>query len=161
MERGASLRSLTSHSPEETKTIAGKLGSFLEKGDILSLTGDLGAGKTCFVQGLARALDLDLNITSPTFTLIKEYSGHLPLYHFDAYRLSSPQELIELGYEEYFFNSGVTVVEWGDRVASLFPQDFLEIEFHRLDGNNRRLLIKPHNNKWKVKVERWIKLCSS
>lgn len=155
------MRSLTSHSPQETKAIAGKLTVLLEKGDIVSLTGDLGAGKTCFVQGLAQAMNLDFNITSPTFTLIKEYTGPLPLYHFDVYRLSSTQELVEIGYEEYFFDSGITVVEWGDKVAPLFPEDFLEIEFHRLKGNNRKLIIKPYGNKWKAKVERWMELCSS
>lgn len=148
---------VTTRSPSQTKSLAKKLASLLQPGDIISLTGDLGAGKTCFTQGLAQGLNIKSNITSPTFNIIKEYySGSLPLYHFDVYRFQSAAQLIELGYEEYFFGRGVTIIEWGDRILTLFPPDYLEIEFTRLGERVRQLRISAHGVNWQKKIKRWL-----
>jgi tRNA threonylcarbamoyladenosine biosynthesis protein TsaE len=152
---------LISNSVDETKKMAKKLASLFEAGDIISLTGDLGAGKTSFVQGLAQALDITLQIISPTFTLIREYPGKPPLYHFDVYRLKNIQELVELGYEEYFFGEGVCVIEWGDKIRELLPAEHLEIEFRRESENRRKLFVRAYGDKWRNKAKKWVKLCSS
>src|SRR3972149_9195313 len=101
---------LTTNSETETKQLAKSLAKALRPGDIISLTGDLGAGKTRFVQGLADGLGVNEAVTSPTFTIIRSYEGRLPLHHFDVYRLSGLRDLDHLGYEEYFFGDGVTVI---------------------------------------------------
>lgn len=145
---------LTTKSAEETKALAQRLAAELSEGDVLNLTGELGAGKTAFSQGLAAGLGVEDRVTSPTFSIIKEYSGRLPLYHMDVYRLSSPAELVDLGYEEYFFGDGVTVVEWGDKVSELFPPDFLEIVFE-LDGiDGRKITFIPRGRRWSEMIGR-------
>ncbi|MEW6189136.1 MAG: tRNA (adenosine(37)-N6)-threonylcarbamoyltransferase complex ATPase subunit type 1 TsaE [Actinomycetota bacterium] len=150
---------VVTYSPEETKELARRLAPLLRAGDVLSLTGDLGAGKTCFTQGLGEALGIKRRITSPTFNLIKEYKNTLPLYHFDLYRLDSPLEMLDLGYEEYFFGDGITVIEWGDKVVSLLPSNYLEISFKRLlDENVRELRIFPHGPYWEKATKEWIKV---
>ncbi len=113
----------------------------LQPGDVITLNGDLGAGKTCFAGGVARGLGINERITSPTFTLINEYDGPLPLYHLDVYRLESPEELEDLGYEEYFYGSGVTLIEWAEQVEQYLPAERLDIfiEKHSEDDNIRVL----------------------
>lgn len=148
----------TTNSPNQTQKLALELASFLSAGDILALTGDLGAGKTCFVQGLARGLSVKKKITSPTFNLIKEYPGRLPLYHFDVYRLKSLDELVDLGYEEYFFSRGITVVEWGEKIRPLFGASYLEINFKRkLKENERQIKLIPRGKYWQKKVVKLVK----
>jgi len=147
-------------SSSETQKFAEKLAPFLRAGDIISLTGDLGAGKTYFTQGLARGLGIDEKITSPTFTLIKEYSNinGVSLFHFDVYRLKSLQEMLDIGYDEYFFGDGVTVVEWGDKITPLISDEFLEIELKRLsDENTRKIKIITHGRRWEKAVKNWLK----
>lgn len=103
----------TTHSPEETEEFAARFAPRLRPGDVLAMSGDLGAGKTAFVRGLARGLGYDGPVQSPTFTLVNEYlGGRLPLFHFDLYRLSDPEELYDLGFEEYPDRGGVCAVEW-------------------------------------------------
>lgn len=101
-----------SHSAEETFALAKRVADKLKGGEIILLNGDLGAGKTTFTKGLARALGVKETVTSPTFTYVKEYDGRLTLYHFDMYRVSDADEVYELGLEEYFYKGGVVVVEW-------------------------------------------------
>ncbi len=113
----------------ETYEYGHKLAGELKAGQVVALTGDLGAGKTTLSKAIAEGLNITEPISSPTFTIIKEYeSGDIPLYHFDVYRLSDPEELYELGYEEYFFGKGITVVEWADKVMDLIPDDAVKIE---------------------------------
>lgn len=103
----------TTHSPEETEAVAAELASSLRGGDVLAMSGDLGAGKTAFVRGLARGLGYTGPVQSPTFTIVNEYlGGRLPLFHFDLYRLGDAEELYELGFEEYPARGGVCAVEW-------------------------------------------------
>jgi tRNA threonylcarbamoyladenosine biosynthesis protein TsaE len=147
---------VTTYSPAQTQALAEKLVPFLKPGDVISLTGDLGAGKTCFVQGLAHGLKIKNHVTSPTFNIIKEYAGLLPLYHFDVYRFKSAEQLIELGYEEYFFGEGVSVIEWGDKISKLLPSDYLEIEFRDPGEETRELKILPHGFCWEKTTKRWL-----
>lgn len=112
----------------ETQQVARLLGTLTAPGTVVVLTGPLGAGKTTFTRGLAQGLGIDASlVSSPTFTLIHEYPGDPPLYHFDAYRLDDPGEFVELGPEEYFDGRGVCVVEWGERVRAQLPPDHLEV----------------------------------
>lgn len=106
---------LRSESAERTRRLGELLGALLQPGDMLLLTGDLGAGKTTLTQGIGAGLGVKGVINSPTFTLLKEYEGRLPLYHFDLYRIESPDEVYSLGFEDYFQTDGVSVVEWAER----------------------------------------------
>jgi tRNA threonylcarbamoyladenosine biosynthesis protein TsaE len=111
-----------SHSTDETLAIGRNFGTALRRGDVLALCGDLGAGKTHFVKGLAAALGADAAVTSPTFTLIHEYlGGRLPLYHFDFYRLEDEDEALKIGLDEYLDGDGVCVIEWADKFPGLLP----------------------------------------
>jgi tRNA threonylcarbamoyladenosine biosynthesis protein TsaE len=115
-----------SHSPADTELLAGVLAAASEPGTVIGLDGDLGAGKTAFSQGFARHLGVGDNVNSPTFTIIKEYEGRLPLYHMDVYRLSL-HEADELGLDEYFFGRGVCLVEWSSIISELMPPRHLHI----------------------------------
>jgi len=123
----------------ETEALGANLANELKKGDIIGLTGDLGAGKTCLARGIAKGLGVKEHITSPTFTIIHEYhSGTLPLYHFDVYRMDGSDEMYELGYEEFFYGDGVCVVEWADIVDDLIPQGAILIHLE-YDGHEGRI----------------------
>lgn len=122
------MRIVETNSPEETWALAAELAEELGPGTVMALHGDLGAGKTCFVQGLAAALGIDEPITSPTYTLIGEYEGRLPLHHIDLYRLSGPEEALGLGIEEYFDVDGITAIEWAERAEGLLPPDLMHIQ---------------------------------
>lgn len=126
----------------QTQALASALGRYLEPGDMIVLTGDLGAGKTCFTQGLAGGLGVTGRVSSPTYTIIHVHEGRLPLYHFDLYRLDTPQQLEAIGYEDYFFGPGVTVIEWGDKVVELLPGDYLTVEFHRSAKDDEMRILK-------------------
>lgn len=126
---------------EETSRIGEKLGKQLKMGNIICLSGDLGAGKTAFTKGVAKGLGVEDYVTSPTYTIINEYEGILPLYHFDVYRLNDVEEMYELGYEEYFFGDGVVVLEWADIVKEIIPKERLWITILNTKGDNTREII--------------------
>ncbi len=126
---------------EETEALARQLASRLKPGDILCLTGDLGAGKTTFTKALGNGLGVEEDITSPTFTLIQEYQGELPVYHFDVYRMKDPSEFNDLGAEEYFNGDGICVVEWADLVEEYLPEKRLWIRIQWLDTEKRRICL--------------------
>ena len=115
------------HSEEETLIIGKKIGETAKEGQIYCLNGDLGVGKTVFTKGFALGLDIDEHITSPTFTIVNEYEGRLNFYHFDVYRIEDPEELYEIGYEEYFFGNGVCLVEWAELIKELLPDNIINI----------------------------------
>lgn len=117
-----------SNSYEETQKIAADFAKTLKEGDVLCMYGDLGVGKTAFVQGLAKGLGIDEPITSPTFTIVNEYSGTLPLYHFDVYRIADSDEMYEIGYEEYVYGDGVSVIEWPQLIDDILPETRYDIE---------------------------------
>lgn len=134
---------ILSKSPGETKEIARKLGRTLKKGDIVALIGELGSGKTCFTQGLMKGLGVKVNkITSPSFVLINEYRGRLPVYHFDIYRLNNIQEVVDLGYEEYFYGNGVTIIEWADKIKELLPKKCIMVNLKVISENERKINIR-------------------
>jgi tRNA threonylcarbamoyladenosine biosynthesis protein TsaE len=115
----------------ETFQLAKMLGQLLQQGDFIALNGDLGAGKTVFAKGVAAGLEICEPVTSPTFTIVQEYQGRLPFFHFDTYRLSDCWDLEDMGYEEYFYGNGVCLVEWSEKVAPLLPGDYLEITIEK------------------------------
>jgi tRNA threonylcarbamoyladenosine biosynthesis protein TsaE len=135
-----------SKKPEETMGFSEKLGSLLQPGDVLALEGDLGAGKTTFTKGLAKGLDIKRNVNSPTFTIIKEYHGRLPLYHMDVYRVEDSFE--DLGFDEYFEGNGVTVVEWAHLVKEQLPEELLTIYLYLDDHDSRRLVLEPKGKRY-------------
>jgi tRNA threonylcarbamoyladenosine biosynthesis protein TsaE len=120
-----------------TTELGFRLGQLLTPGDVVVLTGELGAGKTTLAQGLARGLGVTGPVTSPTFTLIHEHQGRWPFYHLDAYRLEDPAAVCELGLEEYFYGQGVTAIEWGERLGELLPSQHLRIELEYGPGGGR------------------------
>ncbi|WP_271004473.1 tRNA (adenosine(37)-N6)-threonylcarbamoyltransferase complex ATPase subunit type 1 TsaE [Listeria seeligeri] len=127
----------------DTKLFAKKLGEKLQAGDVLLLEGDLGAGKTTFTKGIGEGLLIPQMIKSPTFTIIREYKkGRLPLYHMDVYRLEDASA-DDLGLEEYFYGSGVSVVEWAQFVKEDLPSEYLEIRLFHMDENTRKMVVKP------------------
>jgi tRNA threonylcarbamoyladenosine biosynthesis protein TsaE len=116
---------------DETQKIAADFAKTLKAGDVICMYGDLGAGKTAFVQGLARGLDIEEPITSPTFTIVNEYSGRLPLYHFDVYRIADSDEMYEIGYEEYVYGDGVSVIEWPQLIDDILPEKRYDITIEK------------------------------
>ncbi|HZJ76210.1 MAG TPA: tRNA (adenosine(37)-N6)-threonylcarbamoyltransferase complex ATPase subunit type 1 TsaE [Oscillospiraceae bacterium] len=126
--------------------IAEKLGELVNSGDIICMSGDLGAGKTTFTQALAVSLDVKDYVTSPTFILINEYQGRIPLYHFDVYRIGDISEMEDLGYDEYFYSDGVCVIEWADLIKDILPQDYLWIEIKITGAESRRICFTGTND---------------
>ena len=137
---------LTSASIERTHALGRALGELARAGDVVLLEGELGAGKTAFTQGIGLGLGVAATINSPTFTILKEYEGRLPLYHFDLYRLDEPDELYELGFEDYFTGGGVCVVEWAERgefkdeEEPVWNGDWLRVAL-RITGEDERTLV--------------------
>jgi tRNA threonylcarbamoyladenosine biosynthesis protein TsaE len=137
-----------------TTAVGAALAPLLRPSDVVSLTGDLGAGKTTFVQGAARALGVQEAVLSPTFTLVRAYRGSVPIYHLDVYRLDRIQDVIDLGFEEILDGGGIVFIEWGDAVGALLPESHLQIELTLLedDVNRRRLAVAGSGRPW---AERW------
>lgn len=147
---------LVSRTPTQTRTVAAAVAGVLRPGDVVALTGELGAGKTCFVQGAAAALGVTDRVTSPSFMLRKEYEGNYPVLHLDIYRLETMQEIIDLGYEDAFDAARITFIEWGDAMSPLLPRDHLEVEFRlpeiqpdaELGDEERRIVVRPRGEDW-------------
>ena len=131
-----------SESPEQTRQIGRLLADVLEPGAVVAVRGELAAGKTLLVRAIAEALGADPEeIASPTFVLVREYAGRVPLYHVDAYRLKGPDEFLDLGGDEYLFGDGVCLIEWADRIASVLPDDRLEVQIDITGEQSRRIRI--------------------
>ncbi len=127
-------------SPEATVALGRRLAERLELGDVLALSGDLGAGKTHLVKGICAGLGVPpAAVTSPTFTIVNEYHGDGPVFHLDAYRIERPEEFFDLGYETYFFGDGVCLVEWPERVAALIPEHAVWLRLTHSGGDTRRI----------------------
>lgn len=135
---------IESRNVDETRRIGRLLGEILAAGDVVSLVGPLGAGKTSLAQGLAAGLAVADRVTSPTFNLVNEYAGRCPVYHLDLYRLEGREDLADLGLEDYLAGDGVTVVEWGERFPGLLPDDHLEVIIGRgTDSGWRTIRFSP------------------
>ena len=128
---------ITTNHPDDTLGLGEELGKLLRPGDVVALFGDLGAGKTTLTKGIAAGMGVAADVHSPTFTLIHEHPGRVPLYHVDLYRLEREEEVADIGIEEYVHGDGVTVIEWADRMRSLLPEDRLDVTM-RIVGDCRR-----------------------
>ena len=129
-----------SHSPEDTEHIGEELGRTLSPGSVVAYRGGLGMGKTAFTRGLARGLGCAGRVTSPTFTIVNEYDGATPLFHFDMYRLDSSDDLFDIGWEDYLARGGVCAVEWSERVDDAMPADTLRVDIARGTGESDRII---------------------
>lgn len=136
---------ITTHSEKETITIAQNIESEKFPNMVICLNGDLGSGKTVFTKGFAHSMGID-EITSPTFTIIKEYEGELPLYHMDVYRLEEQED--NLGISEYFDKGGVTIIEWASMIKNILPEERLDIKIKIVDENTRVIVLNPHGEKY-------------
>ena len=149
--------SVTTRSAEQTRILGASLAPTLLPGDVISLAGDLGAGKTTFVQGLAGGLGVQHRVTSPTFTLVHEYDGRYPIVHLDVYRLDSIQEVLDLGFEELLEPGGILIVEWGEAVLPLLPRRYLEVEIRRVEDveadEQRHVRFRPRGPGWDHKLD--------
>jgi tRNA threonylcarbamoyladenosine biosynthesis protein TsaE len=132
---------VTTRTPEETERAGQALAERLVAGDVVAISGELGAGKTCFVRGVARALGVRQTVSSPTFVLVNHYAGRLPVVHLDAYRTTSLTEVIDLGFDELIASGGVTLIEWADKLAPLLPPDAIRVHIEGLGDEPRRIRI--------------------
>jgi tRNA threonylcarbamoyladenosine biosynthesis protein TsaE len=146
---------LTAGAPEDTMAVGEAVASLLREGDVIALTGELGAGKTTFVRGAARALGFEGAVASPTFTLVREYQGGVRIYHVDVYRLERVQDVLDLGLDEMVAEGGVLLVEWGDAVEGLLPDDHLLAEITLVgEGDARRIVVTGMGPSWATRWER-------
>jgi tRNA threonylcarbamoyladenosine biosynthesis protein TsaE len=152
-------------SVDDTRSLAAEIAALSRSGDLLLLAGDLGAGKTSFVQGFGRALGVEEPITSPTFVLVHTYEGIVPVVHVDVYRLDHLQELLDLGIGELLDAGGVTLIEWGDVVLPALPSDFLEVRLELGDGDDERVVrVRANGSSWagrheplRKALDRWLR----
>lgn len=131
------------HSSNQTQKAGAVLGRLLQAGDVILLEGELGAGKTTFTKGVGQGLGVEGYVNSPTFTLVNEYQGRLPLYHMDCYRLESPREALDLGIEEYLYGDGATIIEWPERITEVLPQEFLRVKLGYVNDTKRTIRLEP------------------
>ena len=128
------------NSPAETEAVGAALAAILTPGTIIAYTGDLGAGKTAFTRGLARGLGCTGRVTSPTFTIVNEYEGKVPLFHFDMYRLGDSDDLFDIGWEDYLARGGVCAVEWSENVEDALEEDTIRVDIRRGEGDDDRII---------------------
>src|SRR3989338_6036669 len=143
------------HSPAETKALGRRLAPAVRPGDVLALCGDLGSGKTTFVQGLAKGLKVREAVTSPSFVLVREYPGRLPVYHLDLFRLNRLDDLETIGYDEYLAGQGVTHIEWGHKMRQALPRGYVELAFTVAGDTPRTIAAIPHGPRATGLVREW------
>ncbi|MBR5428425.1 MAG: tRNA (adenosine(37)-N6)-threonylcarbamoyltransferase complex ATPase subunit type 1 TsaE [Clostridia bacterium] len=131
-----------SNSERETEAVGSQLAEKLSPGSVVALFGDLGAGKTAFVRGLARGLGLEARVSSPTFTIVNEYLGKTPLFHFDMYRIGGSDELFDIGWDDYLYRGGVCAVEWSENIADALPSDTVRVEISKAGDTSRIIDIR-------------------
>lgn len=145
---------IKSFSDEESKEIAARLTLLLQPGDIITLEGELGAGKTTFTKGIAQGLGVKRMVNSPTFTIVKEYDGRIPLYHMDAYRLEHSEE--DIGFSEYFNGKGLSVIEWAKFIEEFLPTERLNVKINYLGENSRLIEFDPTGEHYKKVIKRFM-----
>jgi tRNA threonylcarbamoyladenosine biosynthesis protein TsaE len=147
---------LNSHSPEQTQLLGSYLGELAQKADVFLLVGELGTGKTCLVQGIARGLDVKEYAFSPSFVILREYRGRLNLYHIDLYRLDHIEEIADLGLEEYFCGDGVCVVEWAEKGLQVVPPGnlLITIQYISASRTGRSICLQPQGKRYCEMIER-------
>jgi tRNA threonylcarbamoyladenosine biosynthesis protein TsaE len=134
---------VNTHSEAETEQVGEKLGKLLKPGSVVALFGDIGAGKTAFVRGLVRATGFNGRVTSPTYSIVNEYNGPIPVFHFDMYRLRGDEEFYELGWEDYLVRGGICVVEWSERIIDALPENAIHVTLKAL-GDERLIRIEEN-----------------
>jgi tRNA threonylcarbamoyladenosine biosynthesis protein TsaE len=144
---------LITHGPEETRELGRTIGNLAQAGDVILLTGDLGAGKTCLTQGIAFGLGAKDYALSPTFVIMRRLRGRLPLYHIDLYRLDRVAETEDLGLDDYFYGDGISVVEWAEKAEALMPFERLSIQIEYLSENERRFRLKSNGLRFDSLIE--------
>jgi tRNA threonylcarbamoyladenosine biosynthesis protein TsaE len=147
-----------SHSEVQTRRLGVRLGELLEGGEVIALQGELGTGKTRWVQGVGQGLRVGQHITSPTFTLVSEYPGRLTLYHIDLYRINQVAEALAFGLEDYLYGDGVCLIEWAERVAEVLPPDRLWITFYYLDDTKRRITMHADGDRYQKLLKEFQRL---
>lgn len=130
------------NSVHETEALGARLGKAVENGAVIAMYGDLGAGKTAFVRGLASGMGIDARVSSPTFTIVNEYAGERELFHFDMYRLGSSDELFDIGWDDYLKRNGVCVVEWSENVEDAFDGGEIKVTINRISDESRKITIE-------------------
>jgi tRNA threonylcarbamoyladenosine biosynthesis protein TsaE len=130
---------------EETEEIGRQLGKWVTSGDVIALYGELGTGKTVLVRGLASSLGVRGRVESPSFTIVCEHEGRIPLYHMDLFRLSSVEEILKIGYEEYLYGDGVCAIEWAEKMGPLLPRRRLDVRLRHIGENRRRIEVTPYH----------------
>ena len=143
------------NSEQETETLAKQLAALLHPADVLTLEGDLGAGKTTFTKSVAKGLGITRNVNSPTFTILKQYEGRLPLNHLDVYRLADSDE--DLGWDELFYGDAVSIIEWARLIEADLPPERLAIQISRLDNDKRKFTFTPYGNRYEQLCEELFK----
>ena len=133
---------VSTHNEKETTAFGEKFAKKLQPGDVVAFTGDLGAGKTAFIRGVAMGMELEARVSSPTFTIVNEYIGKIPLLHFDMYRLGDSDELFEIGWEDYLERGGVCAVEWSENVMDAFSTDTIFVNIEKIGDTERRITVK-------------------
>ena len=147
---------IITNNSEETIELGRIISRFLQKGDILALFGDLGSGKTTLVKGIAKGLKVKSQIVnSPSFVLLKEYKGKLPVYHFDFYRIKKGEEVYGIGLEEFLFGKGICVIEWADRIRRFLPKEYLRMELKVKDKNKRKIRMIGFGKHYKELVKKY------
>ena len=144
---------LITHSPEQTQQLGTSIGKLALPGDVFLLIGELGTGKTCLTQGIAWGLDIREYTLSPTFVIMREHYGRLPLYHIDLYRLDHIEEIMDLGLDDYLYGGGVCVVEWAEKGLSIMPEEHLLIEISHLSGDERRFQLTSDAQRYQELLE--------
>ena len=142
-----------SHSVSQTQKAGSNLAELLAAGDVILLEGDLGAGKTTFTKGVAQGLGVSGYVNSPTFTLINEYQGRLPVYHLDCYRLESGREALDFGIEEYLYGDGVTIIEWPERIREILPSEYLRVQLGYVTDTKRSIRLDPAGSRYVALVK--------
>ena len=151
---------IISPSPEITFDLGKKLGSICEPGDVICLAGNLGAGKTTMAKAIAAGAGVDQKeyVNSPTFAILHEYEGRIPIYHMDFYRLGSSEDVVELGLEDYFYGDGLTLIEWFERAGDLVPKSVLILELRYMNESSRELSLNSESPSWQRKIADFKKL---
>jgi len=142
-------------SPEETMRLGRKIGKLLKQGDVIALIGNLGAGKTVISKGLCSGLGVKEDyITSPTYTIINQYDGKIPVYHIDLYRLKNLDELYNLGWDEYIYGNGACIIEWADKAAEMLPEEYLMVNLEVTGTNKRQIILQAKSSSYENLLER-------
>lgn len=142
------MKSITTRTPEETMKAGSTFASYLQKGDVISLRGSLGAGKTVFAKGIAKALGIEDNIVSPTFTLIQEYEGKMKMFHLDLYRLSGEDEFESMGGEDFLYPDGTSLIEWSEKIEDMLPEGTIYIDIAIADDLSRTITAEGGNHEY-------------